>query len=129
MSETLTIVLPPPIPSRPRRGITVHDGIVTEGFALPSPCDHCRKPIEAGSGIRKVFHSWMHDACARDAIGKLGVSESWLMLAEQLAARPGAFKVAEIRAIVRALIEMAPVDFDADPWAPAGLRSNGEAPE
>lgn len=113
MNETLKIILPPPITSHPRRGVSLAlDGTRTPFTAPASTCPHCRKAIDAGSGIRKVFQSWMHDACARDAVAKLGVSDTWLMLAEQLANRPSSFKTSEIRAIVRALIDIAGSDYD-----------------
>lgn len=73
----------------------------------PSDCPKCREPIEPADRIRKVLTGWFHAECAREVIATMGNSNLWLMLAEQVAARPSAFKTSEIRAIVRAVIEIA----------------------
>lgn len=94
----LTITLPDPVISRPRR--------VPAGFMPPPPsrCPKCREDIEPADRIRKVHSSWMHAECAAEAITGMDASALWLMLAEQVAATPSAFKASEIRVIVRAVV-------------------------
>lgn len=100
-SGPFTITLPAPAISQPRR--------LPPGFERPplSDCPKCDQPIEVADRIRKVHSVWMHDDCAREAIRGMGASQSWLMLAEHVAATPSAFRASEIRAIVRAVIDIA----------------------
>lgn len=108
----LTITLPDPAISRPRR--------VPPGYTAPAPsdCPNCGGRIEPADRIRKVHSSWMHAECAQDVIGSMGTADLWLMLAEHVAATPSAFKASEIRAIVSAVVRIAerePYDLDASP--------------
>lgn len=100
----LTITLPDAVISRPRR--------VPPGYTSPPPsyCPKCRESIEPADRIRKVHSAWMHAECAAEAIAAMDASALWLMLAEQVAATPSAFKASEIRVIVRAVIEIAETD-------------------
>lgn len=94
----LTITLPDPVISRPRRHFDDRP---------PSACPQCGQAIEVADRIRKVSAVWMHASCAHEAISQMSVASTWLMLAEQVAATPSQFSAREIRVIVRAIVDIA----------------------
>jgi hypothetical protein len=128
-SGPLTFTLPDPVISRPRQPIVdPESGTVWE--RPQSSCSACRQKIEVADRIRKVNGGWLHDECAHQVVGGMSVSQKWLMLAESLAYAPSSFRAAQIRVIVRALIEIASADEvpSDDAWGDAApvSRSSGD---
>lgn len=67
----------------------------------------CAEKIDEGDPVRKLDGAWMHAHCAREAVVKADVDEAWLLLADQVAARPHVFRATEIRTVLNAVSAIA----------------------
>jgi hypothetical protein len=67
----------------------------------------CDKEFEEGDHLRKLRGTWLHANCARDAITAADVDEAWLLIADQVAARPHKFRASDIRVVMRAVSAIA----------------------
>lgn len=67
----------------------------------------CDKEFEDGDHVRKLRRVWLHAECAHDAITAADVDEAWLLIADQVAARPHKFRASEIRTVLNAVAAIA----------------------
>lgn len=67
----------------------------------------CGKSIDEDQPVRKMRGWWMHADCARDAITAADVDAAWLLIADQVAARPHKFRASEIRTVLNAVSTIA----------------------
>lgn len=112
--QPLTIILAPAVVAEARSNGYLPDGSL-DVFVWPA--DWCTGPVYGGVGcgkqinpdqpVRKVHGMWVHDDCARKAITTASVDEAWILLADQVAARPHTFRATEIRAIVQNVARIA----------------------
>ncbi len=67
----------------------------------------CGKPVTEDEPVRKMRGWWLHADCARAAITAADVDEAWLLIADQVAARPHKFRASEIRTVLNAVSAIA----------------------
>lgn len=116
MSDNVTLNLPAPAMAYWQLGGADPDDsdrlwpAETCGMAGP-PDDRfgpgCGKPIEEDQPVRKMRGWWLHSDCARDAVTSVDVDEAWLLIADQVAARPHKFRASEIRTVLNAVSAIA----------------------
>lgn len=121
--EQVTLTLPAPVVAEDRTTydhMNGHDGYMWPaercGPFEPQDPDFpdegrigpgCGKSIEEDQPVRKMRGWWLHSDCARNAITGADVDEAWLLLADQVAARPHRFKASEIRTVLNAVTAIA----------------------
>lgn len=115
--EQVTLTLPAPLLAENRETydhMNGYDGGMwpAETCGMDGPPDDrlgpgCGKPISEDEPVRKMRGWWMHADCARDAITAADVDEAWLLIADQVAARPHKFKASEIRTVLNAVTAIA----------------------
>jgi hypothetical protein len=64
-------------------------------------CSACRHDVRDGDPMRKVGNDWLHEACALARITAADGDAAWLILADQVVARPSAFRATDIKVIMR----------------------------
>lgn len=118
------------IRSRGRRMPLIHANPETEAeevYDRPSrPCPGCGHVTSEGDSITKLFRTWWHHQCAVTYLRTEGADETWLVLARQLADRPGNFKTTQTRAIVEQLIRIASGVLDLSTTRSAAVRKHLE---
>lgn len=116
-AEQVTLRLPEPIVAEDRRGYDHMNGETgamwpAEQCGRRSPWDGavdrgCDKPFQEGDHVRKVRGLWLHAECARAEVTAADVDQAWLLIADQVAARPHKFRASDIRTVMRAVSAIA----------------------
>lgn len=102
----LTVTLPPPVQAVEWSTYTHMNG--EEGGTYPAAeCASCDQPIADGDGVHKVGAEWLHQLCAVAAITGATPDLAWLILADQVIARPSAFRASEVKTIMRQVAAIA----------------------
>lgn len=98
--EPVTITLPA---ARQAEDHTTYDRMsgFDGGMSPAEECASCDKPFVEGAPVRQVGAEWLHELCALAAIQGTTPDLAWLILAEQVVARPSAFRASDIKAILR----------------------------
>lgn len=81
-----------------------------EGGSGVAPADWCRgceTPIGDGDAVRKIAGRWLHDECAFAQLRAVSVDEAWLLLADEVVARPSAFRAGDVKAVMRNVVAIA----------------------
>lgn len=115
--EQVTLTLPAPLLAENRTTYDHMNGLdggvwPAETCGMGGPPDDrfgpgCGKPISENQPVCKMRGWWLHADCARNAVTVADVDEAWLLIADQVAARPHKFRASEIRTVLNSVAAIA----------------------
>ena len=81
------------------------------GMSPAEECASCDGPFEDGDPVRQIGTEWLHELCAVAAITGTTPDLAWLILADQVCARPSAFRASDA-SVVRTSVPIGSSTWD-----------------